>query len=544
MPNVSRTNIRIFRRLLLSLCAFATIFIPRLTPRAYSQTYSVLYRFAGTPDGQSPNPGVARDPAGNLYGTTSEGGNANCFEGCGVIFRVDTAGKETVLYRFTGGPDGAKPYSGLVRDPAGNLYGTTAGDAAAPYGTVFRLSPTGELRILHTFQNSEGAFPTGLVLDTAANLYGTAATGGPSSQTQDPGCGSVFKIDPSGNLTVLYGFTCGSDGEFPVSPLVLDGAGNIYGTAFTTVFKLDPSGNLVVLYNPDTGLDGGNVTSGLVRDKAGNLYGTTSFGGDTDCDFGNGCGVVFKVDPAGKGGTVLYSFTGDQDGLLFPQQGVLRDGAGNLYGSTLGTLFKLDPAGSLATLYTFTGGADGNFPGGPFDIPAPQPLTWDKAGNLYGTAAQAGSFPSACILSTGANVGCGVVFKLSLVPTTTLNLRAISSSPQPMHSDPLTYSFQVWNTGEKPADYEVLTTQAPAGTTFSSLEMVGTDGLATCSHPGIGFSGPVICLENSKMKPHSTWTVNLTVTVTAQSQANITETATASSDNSAPQTTTLISTVH
>ncbi len=186
---------------------------------------SVLYAFTGSPDGQAPMGGLILDAAGNLYGTTQNGGtSAACAENyggtCGTIFKLAPDGTETTLYSFQGGADGALPQSVLVRDLAGNLYGTTLmggtgvcyqGGSGYGCGTVFRLDPAGQETILHTFSltTSDGALPyAGLRRDKAGNLYGTTTYGGIST---DPvgtcnaygGCGTVFKIDPAGNETVL-----------------------------------------------------------------------------------------------------------------------------------------------------------------------------------------------------------------------------------------------------------------------------------------------------------------------------------------------------
>jgi len=146
---------------------------------AQAQSYVVLYRFKGSPtDGQQPNAGMVRDAAGNLYGTTAAGGAY----GAGTVFKLDASGKETVLYHFTGGTDGANPRTGLALDAADNLYGTTTygGDSTcivyrSGCGTVFRLNSAGRLKVLHRFHGPEGAFPTGLISDAAGNLRGRPA---------------------------------------------------------------------------------------------------------------------------------------------------------------------------------------------------------------------------------------------------------------------------------------------------------------------------------------------------------------------------------
>ena len=260
-------------------------------------------------DGSEPEAGLVRDGAGNLYGTTVLGGSF-----FGAVFRIDAAGQETLLRSFNGTTDGAYPGAALIRDAAGSLYGTTTGalglesvmraagrDGSAEYGTVFKLTATGQEIVLHTFTGTpDGAFPIArLVRDQAGNLYGTTEEGGTGS------CGTVFEVTPTGNETVLYNFTCTPDGAYPYAGLVRDSAGNLYGTTHSggaygqgAVFELSPNGTERVLYSFTGGEDGADPRADLLLDPAGNLYGTTYFGGNLSlCPaFGeSGCGVVFKL---------------------------------------------------------------------------------------------------------------------------------------------------------------------------------------------------------------------------------------------------------
>ena len=256
---------------------------------------------------------LTQDSKGNLYGTTLGGGEF-CMEygGCGVVFRVDRTGNETVLYNFCPNgwgkcTDGAFPQAGLIRDAAGNLYGTTSGGGAHGVGTVFKLCPTGAETVLYSFAGgADGANPfAGFIRDEAGNLYGTTTGGGPSGQ------GTVFKVDPAGSETVLYSFTGGTDGGYPEAGLIRDEKGNLYGTTFFggldspfcsyfcgVVFKVDTTGLETVLYSFTGGADGLNPGAGLMLGKGGDLYGTTAYGGadsDPSCATGIGCGVVFKL---------------------------------------------------------------------------------------------------------------------------------------------------------------------------------------------------------------------------------------------------------
>jgi uncharacterized repeat protein (TIGR03803 family) len=370
-------------------------------PPAQAQTYQLLFQFRAGVDGSAPWAGLVSDSSGNFYGTTSADG---AFDS-GVVFRLSPAGKETVLHGFSGsGGDGEFPLAGLVRDAAGNLYGTTSdggiyGGVCGGFGcgTVFKVDKTGKETALYSFTGDpDGSNPyAGLVRDAAGNLYGTTFSGGGS------GYGTVFKVDKSGVETVLYTFNpSNGNGASSYGGLARDAAGNLYGTTYSggstsfggTVFKLDTKGVETVLYNfgAQNG-DGLFPTGGLIRDAAGNLYGTTQSGG------ASGFGAVFKVDKNGKE-TVLYSFAGGTDGSTPFIDGLLRDAKGNLYGMTseggafsFGTIYKLDSTGKETVLHSFTG-KGGKIPYGS--------LILDKQGNLYGATSEGGAH------------GGGVVFKL------------------------------------------------------------------------------------------------------------------------------------
>jgi len=411
---------------------FVLVLATGAATRAQAQTFTVLHSFTNSPDGAFPFAGLLRDAAGNLYSTTASGG----VSGFGTVFKLDPAGNETVLHSFTGSPDGAFPNAGLVMDPAGNLYGTTSQGGSGSgcgfsfgCGTVFKLDPAGNETILYSFKGgSDGESPVaGLIMDVAGNLYGTTADGG-SGGGCSFGCGTVFKLDPAGNFTVLHSFT-GSpgDGGRPVAGLIMDTAGNLYGTTAEggsgtctvivvpvsgcgTVFKLDPAGNEMLLHSFTGGSDGTQPLAALIFDQAGNLYGTTEEGGSGTCTVINGvsgCGTVFKLDPSGNE-TVLHTFTGGNDGAAPLFVGLIMDIAGNLYGTTqvgggssncsvgCGTVFKLDTSGNETVLHSFTGSpGDGAIPRAT--------LIMDKAGNLYSTT------------SNGGASGFGTVFKLTVL---------------------------------------------------------------------------------------------------------------------------------
>ncbi len=302
-----------------------------------SGTETVLHSFGdGSKDGRTPYGGLVRDKAGNLYGTTYEGGGIGCVDGCGTVFKVDTTGTETVLHSFAGGTtDGCFPYAGLLLK-AGYLYGTTQACGASSYGTVFRLSTSGKETILHNFAGgtADGANPLygSLLMDTKGALYGVAQYGGTSNQ------GVVYKLNPSRVLRVLYSFAGGTtDGCNPDGTPAMDTLGNLYGTAVACgssnmgiVWKLNQSRKEKVLHNFAGGAkDGADPIAGVTLDANGNLYGDTQYGGGTGC-FGTGCGTVYKVSATGKL-TLLHIFVGSEGALPFGS--VIRDTNGDLYGT-------------------------------------------------------------------------------------------------------------------------------------------------------------------------------------------------------------------
>jgi len=198
-----------------------------------------------------------------------------------------------VLYSFKGGADGANPAAGVIRDPTGNLYGTTYSGGAGGAGTVYRLDTNGNETVLHSFPLPvDGVFAVaGVIRDSAGNLCGTAQVGGPSN------VGVVYRLDAAGHEAVLHGFTGGADGGQPFAGVIRDLAGNLYGTTYDggtsgsgVVYKLDAAGQEAVLYTFKGGADGGHPCAAVVADAVGNLHGTTYHGGTA------GLGVVYKLD--------------------------------------------------------------------------------------------------------------------------------------------------------------------------------------------------------------------------------------------------------
>jgi uncharacterized repeat protein (TIGR03803 family) len=348
----------------------ATVLIlAALTTVGEAQTYSVLYNF-GTKSGDPNQPSysgiIVQGRDGNLYSTAPGGGTL----GDGAAFEVTPIGAVTVLYNFDV-THGAGPFSGLVLATNGNFYGTTSCCGSPGRGTVFKITPDGHLTVLHTFMGgSDGEFPNAPpVQGTDRNFYGTTSAGG-GSPFCSGGCGTVYKITPSGTLTILHAFNSGG-GSAPTAPLLQASDGKFYGTASYgghseggVIFKITPSGKFTVLYKFDS-IHGYEPYAPLVQGTDGNLYGTTRGGGPSRF------GVVFKITTSGNL-TVLHSFNGtDGSG---PIGGLVQAADGNFYGSTqtggnssnclggCGTIFRITPQGVHSVLYNFDN-TTGAFPG-------------------------------------------------------------------------------------------------------------------------------------------------------------------------------------
>jgi len=402
-------------RLLIALAVAIGISVSLAASALASDVETVLYTFSGGADGTYPQARLLADAARNLYGVTYEGGAY----GGGTVFELTPQGGGawtlTTLYSFRGGAfDGAGPMGALVMDPAGNLYGTTAGGGFSEEGTIYELTPDGKGSWTETVLRSTERSPIGgLALDAAGNLYGAVGSGGVFSC---PLCGSIYELSrlakgaKKWKYAGLHRFrgTKYGDGAAPNGDLVLDAAGNLYGTTeegggnsgqYGTVFELSPGAGgwtEKVLYSFGKSPDGFSPQAGLIFDSAGNLYGTTNDGGEDNF------GTVFELSPS-RGGwteTVLHGFTGGADGE-YPWAPVTFR-RGNLYGtvpfggnSGYGIVFELSPSGGTWTeniLYTFMNGSDGEEPSGAVIL--------DAAGNLYGNA-------------YGGALGYGIVYEIS-----------------------------------------------------------------------------------------------------------------------------------
>jgi uncharacterized repeat protein (TIGR03803 family) len=375
---------------------------------AHAQTETVLHSFSDNGrDGHTPVGGLIFDSVGNLYGTSWYGGTYNDGSVFELTHRTHGGWGEKILHSFNGNSaDGFGPFANLVIDAAGNLYGTTCFGGTEGGGTVFELTPqeSGDWTetVLHNFgSGKDGICPkSGLIFDPAGNLYGTTYQGGAK------GAGTVFELTQgtSGAWTekILHSFDdTGDGGNYPQNGLILDSSGNLYGASNQTVFELTPRATggwtekLLYVFNSD-GIDGFDPEF-VIFGADGNLYGTTYTGGT------EGDGTVFELLPKATGRwteKVLHSFNGE-DGV-FCYAGLVFDAAGNLYGAVVeggtynhGTVFKLTPqeGGNWieTTLHSFDD-KDGSYPW--------NALVLDSAGNLYGTAESGGAF------------GYGVVFEI------------------------------------------------------------------------------------------------------------------------------------
>jgi uncharacterized repeat protein (TIGR03803 family) len=348
-----------------------------LTPVTVSGlSMTTLWSFAGDPAGAFLYCPLVQDSAGNLYGTTIEGGA----DDDGTIFKITTNGVLTTLLSFIE-TDGELPYAGLFLGKDGYLYGNSYYGGVYDDGAVFRVTTGGSLSLLLSFNENNGEYPvSGMVQGSDGNFYGTANEGGAY------GYGTLFRMSTTGSLTTLVAFD-GDSGAYPSPVLAIGSDGNFYGTTEDggdyeagNVFKMTLSGEITQLYSFTGDLDGSVPIAGLVQAADGNFYGTTLYGG------ASGAGTVFEITSSGEF-TSRYSFTGGTDGG-YPWGGLVSSTDGNLYGTTqefgaygYGTVFQMAPNGTLATMAQFDGYA-GSYPSAA--------LVQDKDGNLYGTTLEGG----------------------------------------------------------------------------------------------------------------------------------------------------------
>ncbi len=385
-----------------------------LIPCLQAQTYKVIHNFTGQKDGGHPSSSLRMDHAGNIYGTAYAYGKYSS----GTVFRLSPSGSGwlfNLLYAFTS-DDGSNPQSGVVFGPDGSLYGTTDYTDLA-CGVVYNLKPppsrpvsalaSWNETVLHKFTGPDGCIPASdVTFDKNGNLYGVTSENGPYNG------GTVYELSPAGGgtwtHTTLHSFGLGNEGTYPLSAMVFDSSGNLYGTlgfggpnGRGSVFQMTPSGSgwtLKVLTGFPQGADGVQPYGGVILDQAGNVYGTTAFGGS------GGAGTVFSLDAGTWNFSLLYSLVGDSGS----SGSLTMDPAGNLYGTTaeggsyrLGTAFRLTPTGAgwtYTSLHDFSGGSDGGYPSASLLV-APD-------GKVYGTALTGGA-------GQNCGLGCGVVFEIT-----------------------------------------------------------------------------------------------------------------------------------
>ncbi len=399
-------------------------------PAAAQVTDTVLNDFVGV-NGSQVLAGLIFDQAGNLYGTTATGGL-----GSGTVYELSPAvgggWTETVLYKFgSRTKDGANPYSGVVFDAAGNLYGTTLQGGLHGKGTIYRLSPASgggwTEAILHSFGlGTDGVNPVAAPVIVGGNLYGTTYYGGANNTCPFAGktysCGTAYELSSSGVYSVIHNFSNVNDGYFAVAGLTPDANGNLFGQVLYgglygggILYELIPANGTWTekAIHPwgrvhDGRLDGAQCYGTLVFDTAGNLWGTSTIGGTH-----GGLGTVFRFNQNAQGWdeTSVHGFGNPGDGS-YPYAGFVINPAGHLFGTTYkggasgdGIVYEIIPLQvgfEYKLLYSFTGKTDGGL--------VAAPVILDGAGNLYGTTVWGGD-PTHCL--TASPAGCGVVFEIS-----------------------------------------------------------------------------------------------------------------------------------
>ncbi|MGC2477175.1 MAG: choice-of-anchor tandem repeat GloVer-containing protein [Candidatus Sulfotelmatobacter sp.] len=474
------------RKLSLSkMLLIVSVFCAATTIAASAQTISTLVDFDGT-DGYQPGSALAQSTDGNLYGVTYYGGTPTSCPlsggyNCGTVFKMTPAGELTTLYSFCTQPkcsDGANPAS-LIQASNGNFYGTTfTGGASTTYcsgcGTIFEITPSGNLTTLHTFCLQagcpDGEEPLDLIQANDGNFYGVASLGGTYHN------GTIFELTAAGKFKTLYNFcaqTNCSDGGLPVS-LMQASDGNLYGTTYYsgaynggTLFQMTPAGKLTTLFSL-------HKPNSLIQGSDGSLYGTTGAGGKADH------GIVFRLSPAGKLIT-LHSFcglncaTGDS-----PVSGVVEGSDGNLYGTAglagltyyAGALFEITSSGTFNTLYLFCSQSnceDGWGPGA---------LMQATNGTFYGTTEGGGTSNHGTVYTLSEGLGPFVAARPSFGSAgqsiTILGNNLTGATSVTFNGTPATFTVV--------SDTYIQAT-VPAGATTGSIQVTTTNGTLSSNLP-------------------------------------------------------------
>jgi uncharacterized repeat protein (TIGR03803 family) len=388
-----------------------------LASRGQAQSESVIYTFHRGSDGFGPEIGLIADPAGSLYGATRFGGDGCAAKlGCGVVFELSPSGgggwKQTVLYRFVGAPDAANPLAApLVRDISGNLYGVAESGGAFDAGAIFKLAASGEgwsESIVYSFTPDQRPAAE-LTIDAAGNLYGLRSAGA--------GAGDLYELSPASDGWKMQVIDHAAAGG-----LVVDGAGNVYGTTASSVVRLSRGSDgwtRTEIHRFVGSPSDGSMPSGrLALDQVGNIYGTTYYGGATNL------GTVYRLNASESGGwneELLHSFAGGSEDAN-PAAGVSLDSLGNIFGTTsgVGTVFELPARAKGGYGLAKLGSLESQNGQNRFSLPV-----LDAAGNLFGTVASSGTSAAVAVYEVvgasakpnGRNERCGTRTSLSASPS-------------------------------------------------------------------------------------------------------------------------------